>query len=549
MSLGWKAKNRGNLILYWQPSQNRVKAVSVTAPSFSTQRFARGPAMKGKSLFVFIYFWLVAIVYAQPVGAPVTETLLSRNFVPTSAQIAARGPLRLSQSNPRYFADNSGRTILLAGSHTWSNLQDNGNQNPPTPFNYTAFLDFLVMHGHNFFRLWTWEQGRWDVVGTEDQNWFAPPIFQRTGPGLALDGLPKYNLTKFNQVYFDRMRDRVKQAQERGIYVSIMLFNGFSVVKQKGSSLPNGKNPWMGHPLNAANNINGVNGDLNGDNSGEETHELAVPAVTTLQKAYIRKVVDTVNNFDNVLYEISNESHSSSREWQYHMVRYIRNYEATKVKRHPIGMTVEWPDGKNSELFASPADWISPNGDVAARPIADGTKVIVADTDHLCGVCGDRSWVWRSVTAGENPILMDPYDRSTFVSGPADVDTNSPELVGARRNLGYAIQLSRRMDLGRALPQPTLASSGYCLADTSMPNPSYLVYLGGRQTVTVDLSGLSSTTILKAEWLNTKTGQIVADGSATGGAPRSFTAPGADYLVLFLHSANLNTATEPSDGI
>ncbi len=325
--------------------------------------------MKRKLLFVFIYLWLVAIVYAQPVGAPVTETLLSMNFLRTTAQLPALGPLRLSQSNPRYFADNFGRPILLAGSHTWSNLQDNGNQNPPIPFNYTAFLDFLDMHGHNFFRLWTWEQGRWDVVGTEDRNWFAPPIFQRTGPGLALDGLPKYDLTKFNQIYFDRMRDRVKQAQERGIYVSIMLFNGFSVAKQKGSPLLHGKNPWMGHPFNTANNINSVNGDLNGDNSGEETHELAVPAVTDFQNAYIRKVVDTVSNFDNVLYEISNESHSRSKEWQYHMIRYIRAYEATKGKRHPIGMTVEWPEGKNSELLASPADWISPNGDKATRPI------------------------------------------------------------------------------------------------------------------------------------------------------------------------------------
>jgi hypothetical protein len=493
-------------------------------------------------LIVFMSLWLVVTVYGQQVEGQVDESVPSWSFLRTTVPVPAHGLLSVSKTNPRYFADGLGRTILLAGSHTWSNLQDNSNRNPPIPFNYDAFLDFLVMHGHNFFRLWAWEQGRWDVTGTEDQNWFAPPVFQRTGPGLALDGLPKYDLSKFNQVYFDRMRDRVKQAQERGIYVSIMLFNGFSVVKQKGSSLPKGKNPWMGHPLNAANNINGVNGDLNGDNSGEETHELAVPAVTALQKAYIRKVVDTVNNFDNVLYEISNESHSNSQEWQYHMIRYVRNYEATKVKRHPIGMTVEWPNGNNSELFASPADWISPNGDIATRPIADGTKVIIADTDHLCGVCGDRSWVWRSVTAGENPILMDPYDRSTIVSGPADFDTNSPELVGARRNLGYAIQLSRRMDLGRALPQPTLASSGYCLADTSMPNPSFLVYLGSRQTVTVDLSGLSSTVILKAEWLNTKTGQFVAGGSVTGGVPHSFTAPGADYLVLFLHSANLNTS-------
>ena len=31
-------------------------------------------------------------------------------------------------------------------------------------------------------------------------------------------------------------------------------------------------------------------------------------AITALQEAYVRKVVDTVNDLDNVLYEISNES-------------------------------------------------------------------------------------------------------------------------------------------------------------------------------------------------------------------------------------------------
>src|SRR5690606_918656 len=103
---------------------------------------------------------------------------------------------------------------------------------------------------------------------------------------------------------------------------------------------------------------------------------------------------DTLNDLNNVLYEISNESHGNSQQWQNHMIDVIRAYQSTKAKQHPVGMTVEWPDGNNAELVASNADWISPRGDIQDRPPATGAKVILADTDHLCGVCADRGWVW-----------------------------------------------------------------------------------------------------------------------------------------------------------
>ena len=56
-----------------------------------------------------------------------------------------------------------------------------------------------------------------------------PFPWQRTGPGLALDGKPKFDLNLFNQSYFDRLRSRVIAAGERGIYVSIMLFEGYGL--------------------------------------------------------------------------------------------------------------------------------------------------------------------------------------------------------------------------------------------------------------------------------------------------------------------------------
>ena len=76
------------------------------------------------------------------------------------AAAPAAGPLRVCEANRRYFADGSGKPLLLVGSHVWNNLQDMGETDPPEPFDWAAYLDFLERHNHNFVRLWRWELTR-----------------------------------------------------------------------------------------------------------------------------------------------------------------------------------------------------------------------------------------------------------------------------------------------------------------------------------------------------------------------------------------------------
>jgi hypothetical protein len=383
-------------------------------------------------------------------------------------------------------------------------------------FNYSEYLDFLVANNHNFVRLWTWEEAKW-YTDTAEDYWFEPLPYSREGKELAKDGKPKFDLTKFDRAYFDRLRQRVIEAKNRGIYVSVMLFNGWSI--EDKSQLGN---PWQGHPYHRDNNINGIDGDPNQNERGEETHTLQIPAVTTLQEAYVRKVIDTVNDLDNVLYEISNESQTGSHDWQYHLINYIKNYEKSKPKQHPVGMTVEFPDGDNSKLFDSPADWISPNGDINNPPIADGSKVILADTDHLCGICGDRFWVWKSFTRGENPIFMDVYDGAMpLVTPPIPPNPlNYQPWVSIRKNLGYTLTYANRMNLAAMKPSPDLASTGYCLANPVAKGAEYLVYLPEGKKVVVDLSDTKEE--LTAEWLNPATGKIVSNIKTKGGGHRNF---------------------------
>jgi hypothetical protein len=456
------------------------------------------------------------------------------------------GPLRVDPLNPRYFTDNSGKAIYLTGSHTWSNLQDNGGSDPPPLFDYTAYLDFLQENNHNFFRLWTWEQARWTVETADDQYRFDPMPYLRTGPGNALDGKPKFDLDQFNQAYFDRMRERVIAAGDRGIYVSIMLFDGWSIESNKGQYGMN--NPWRGHPFNKDNNINNINGDPNNNNSGEEVHQDVVPAITAYQQAYVRKVIDTVGDLDNVLYEIANESNNSSEAWQYDMIDYIKSYEATKPKQHPVGMTSPWPGGYNPDLLSSPADWVSLNNAdgtyMTNPPVADGTRVSLYDTDHLCGICGDRSWVWKSFTRGHNPIFMDGYDGAGYGVGGVGFNFNDPTWVSLRKNLGYTLTYANRMDLNAAVPRTDLASSGYCLAKATAQDAEYLVYLPNGGNVTVDLSDASGN--LTVEWFNPQTGATFAGGSTTGGGNRVFQAPFSGDAVLYLYAGSAGAPATPT---
>jgi len=466
-----------------------------------------------------------AAITAMSEAAPSATT----STIAISPALAA-GPLRVSTDNRRYFADPAGHAVYLTGSEYWKTIQDNSPSNPPQTFDYSAFLDFLQSHNHNFTRLYMWEQARWSAE-TSDSHWFSPTPYLRPGPGTAIDGEPKFDVTQLNPAYFARVRQRVIDAGARGIYVSVMLFNGWSLGTKGGSTVGN---PWLAHPFNAANNINGIDGDPNGDDHGFETQTLSNSAITALQEAYVRAVVDAVNDLDNVIYEISNESEQSADAWQYHMIDVIRSYEATKPKQHPIGMTVPYPTtppGTNVDVMSSSADWVSRNGDVDAPDVADGSKVSLLDTDHVCGICGDPSWPWKSMMQGHNPLLMDGYDGSAGVGDP-DYNPSDPVWNFIRDYMGYARSFALRMDVAHAVPHPELSSDHYCLA---VPGSEYLVLLPTGGSVDVNLSAVSGTRTV--EWYQPRTQSTIIGTSVSGGSTVTLTSPfsGSNLTVLYIH--------------
>ena len=52
------------------------------------------------------------------------------------------------------------------------------------------------------------------------------------------------------------------------------------------------------------------------------------------------RVLDTLRDMDNVLYEVVNEAIPESVSWQYHLIRFIQQYEREhQYVAHPVGMT------------------------------------------------------------------------------------------------------------------------------------------------------------------------------------------------------------------
>ena len=433
---------------------------------------------------------------------------------------SATGPLAVCAANPRYFADSSGEPVYLAGAHDGWELQDYawGDRNPGVLFDWSGLLDFLVAHEHNVIRMWVVEHTK---INDDDQDLTTPMPYERVaGNGEANDGEGKFDLDRFSEAFFQRLRSRTAEARHRGLYVIVMLFQGWSI-EDKGGRV----NPWPYHPFHAANNVNAVNGDLNGDGQGTELHTWLGDdhPITERQRAYVRQVVDTVNDLDNVLYEIANESSAYSTQWQYRTIDYIHEYEREKPTQHPVGMTFQHQGGSNAALFESPADWISPNREGGYRhspPPADGRKVVLSDTDHLFGTgCKDYRWVWKTFLRGHNVLYMDMWT----------VERDDADRERVRKAIGHTRGYAQRMDLTATVPRPDLASTGYCLAE---PGESYLVYLPEGGETTVDLS--ASPERVSVEWFSPVSGETKTSVPVMGGGIRAFTAPFAGDAALYL---------------
>ncbi len=326
------------------------------------------------------------------------------------------GPLRPSR-NPNYFQDASGTPLILCGSQTWNTLQDWGTDGTVRPLAFDAFVGFLKSHRHNFTLLWCTELPRFHgLPSTETSSpdfTVSPFPWQRTGPGMATDGKLKFDLTRFDQAYFDRLRARVQALNHAGIYVGVYFFTGEWLLRFRCAT--------DGYPFSGPNNINAVDDGYRGGSAATAVSSVTMTApneITHFQDAYVKKTIDTLNDLPNVLWIVSEEAPAKSTWWNNHLIALAREYEEGKRFQHPIGYgALEKPP--DSLLYDSDADWVAPSAWVSpVRSCGSGApacKVNVNDSDHsYFGMWNDtpqknRNYAWQNFMTGNQVLFMDPY--------------------------------------------------------------------------------------------------------------------------------------------
>lgn len=436
------------------------------------------------------------------------------------------GPLTVSTENPRYFRNNLGH-VMLFGHHTWYNPQDGGGTNPPPVFDFDDFLASLTSRGVNFTKLWSMETLRgW----SDDTNqWYYPAQWERTGPGNANDGYLKVDLTQVNTEYLRRLVDRATACAANSIYVVIQFFQGWQNETNKGGT----GDPVTYHPMLLANNINGVDGDQNDDGQLLEIHTDLNNNAWAYQQGFIEAVIDAVNHLDNILYEAANEDTGSANntDWQYAVINHINTYQASKPKQHPVGMTIQYPNGDDAVLDASGADWVSYKPSKADAVHSASDPVSMYDTDHTIPFTTDLTYYWGAYCNGHGGVwMMDHWNSLLYVP-----DTRSdPTFEMVRDNLGYMAAWTRLIDLPNMIPAPALSTTGYCLAkDSGNGDAVYIVLRPSSGTFNLNLSTAVGT--LNVEWLRCATGDT-STTTVAGGAVRTLTPPWTGVVMARVYN-------------
>src|SRR5262249_34587862 len=411
------------------------------------------------------------------------------------------------------------------------------------PLDFTAYVKLLVAHNHDFTLLWATELPTFRRLPTTASSppdfTVTPQPWRRTGPGYASDGKPRFDLTQFNQAYFDRLRGRGQQLHAAGIYAGVYLFSGEWLLRFRFAG--------DGYPLTGSNNVNGID-----DGGGTHSVTMTAPnAITAIQDAYVKKVIDTLNDLPNVLWIVSQEAPVGSKWWNNHLIALVRSYEAGKPLQHPIGYGALDGQRDDEALINSDADWIAPSTRISPTSTCGSghprCKVNINDSDHsYFGIWNDpprvnRNYFWINFTNGNQTLFMDPYvvyyprEGRNLCPSPVNGIGSGPDprWENVRATMGYIRGYTDRMDLAAMTAQGKLSSTGHALASTGAVRQELLVYAPSGGPFSVDLTSIRGR--IQVEWMNPATGEKSAGAELAGGAPARFTPPFSGDAALYLN--------------
>ena len=423
----------------------------------------------------------------------------------------AAQPIKLHPDNPHYLLWRGKPTILITSTEHYGAVLNR-------VFDYKKYLKTLQSHGLNLTR--TFSGAYCEPFGAFGirNNTLAPAKDNLTCPWARSDvsgyanGGNKFDLTKWDSAYFERLRNFVGEADKCGVVVELVLFCPFYE-----------ESMWKLSPMNAVNNINGI-----GQMKREEVYTLKYPNLLAVQDEMVRKIVGQLKDFDNLYYEICNEPYFGgvTIEWQNHIAETIVKTEADFKTKHLIAQNI----ANKGQKVTNPNPLVSIFNFHYAKPpdtVAENYGLNKVIGDDETGFAGSepkpyRLEAWDFIIAGG--AVYDNLDYS-FTAGYEDgtADINAPGGGGTvfRKQMEILKDFINSFNFIRMKPDNSVIKGGVPEKATARAlieaGRAYAIYIngGGEATLIIELSAGS----YKAQWLNTKTGKIDKEESFehTGG--------------------------------
>lgn len=253
-------------------------------------------------------------------------------------------PITINPANPHYYSFHGKPTLLITSAEHYGAVV-NGE------FDYVRYLDALASYGLNYTRIYPGylfePMGKFmtgNTLGVKPAR-LVLPWARSNQPGYLLSG-NKFDLNRWNPEYFARLRNFIAEAGKRGIVVEICFFNGQY------------SDTWPLSPLYYENNIQGA-----GHVGFRDAQTLKDAQLVEREASYVRRIVQEVNSFDNVILEVCDEPAlftpvAEAGPWVAHMLQVTRDAESGLPNKHLIGQEVQGPIDGPVDMAGNPADSI-----------------------------------------------------------------------------------------------------------------------------------------------------------------------------------------------
>lgn len=445
------------------------------------------------------------------------------------------GAVRAS-SNPHWL-EFRGRPILPIGDSVTQGWMEGG-----TNFDQKGYLDTLAKRGINCVLLWSF-------YGTSAKSQLADPRVGYDAPELRpWKGSPDdktIDLTTFNQAYFDRLKQFVDYAENKGILVVITVHDGWPK-----------KEKFANHPFNAALG----NGPLTENPHFVELadYDQEMPIVYDsewtrrqknqyFQERFADKLCSELRHCSNVIFEMFNEGEWYDQELRRkHEEHFLRFFRLRTVA--PLATNVDHVRSKSYEPRANPAvdilsfhkkPWTGHYAAFVNQFRAEPARVIFESEpvpsfgNRESEVTLDilRATVWERALSGAGWVAQN--DTSFGWDPKCGMAKFSKERDTAYDYIGHAARFFNQSGVAfwDMAPDGRLSSTGFCLA---RPGIEYVVYAPNSSAFTLDLSARKGNSFA-ARWYDPCKGQFLADGKIDGGADNQrFTPPFERDAVLHL---------------